>query len=125
MVSFSQEVNQDENCKVEFKIGKFFAEGEVYKSQLKENIMMNNNIDKKFNLFILLLNDNVTEFDNLTSTQTCEKIDEHSIKCYNLPADVKRTLLLDYLNYNKPKINFIIPDMNFEDITIIEPKIED
>jgi hypothetical protein len=124
MVSFSREVNQDENCKVEFNIAKFFAEGKVYKSQLKENIMNNNN-DKKFNLSILLSNDNVTEFENLTSTQTCEKIDEHSIKCFNLPADVKRTLLLDYLNYNKPKIDFIIPDINAEDNTSIEPKIED
>ena len=64
----------------------------------------------------------MTEFENLTSTQTCEKIDEHSIKCFNLPADVKRTLLLDYLNYNKPKIDFIIPDINAEDNTSIEPK---
>ena len=46
MVSFSREVNLDENCKVEFKIGNFFAEGEVYKSQLKEFVMNNNN-DKK------------------------------------------------------------------------------
>lgn len=123
MVSFSREVNPDENYKVEFKIGKFFSEGEVYKSQLKE-IIMNNSNDKKFNLSILLSNINVNEFENLTSTQTCEKIDEHSIKCFNLPADVKRTVLLDYLNYDRPKFDVIIPDMNVKDNTIMEPKID-
>ena len=120
MVSFSREVNPDENYKVEFKIGKFFSEGEVYKSQLKE-IIMNNSNDKKFNLSILLSNIIVNEFENLTATQTCEKIDEHSIKCFNLPADVKRTVLLDYLNYDRAKIDVIIPDMNVKDNTKMEP----
>jgi hypothetical protein len=123
MVSFSREVNPDENCKVGFKMGKFFAEGEGYKRQLKE-IIMNNSNGKKINLSILLYNDNVIEFDNLTATETCEKIDENCVKAFSLPADVKRIMLLDYLENVRPRIDALIAEEKAQGSTIMEPEIE-
>ena len=123
MVSFSRIVNKDNNCKVGFKMGKFFAEGEGYKRQLKE-IIMNNSNGKLIDISILLWNDYVVEFDNLTAEQTCEKIDENCAKSLNLPADVKRIMMLDYLNIVRPRIDEVIAEEKEKGKTVMEPEIE-
>jgi hypothetical protein len=125
MVSFSREVNKDkdENCKVGFKMGKFFAEGEGYKRQLKE-IIMNESNGKLIDLSILLWNDYVVEFNNLTDIQTCEKIDENCTKSLTLPADVKRIMMLDYLNIVRPRMDALIAEEKAQGKTVMEPEIE-
>ena len=123
MVSFSRIANPDNNCKVGFKMGKFFAEGEGYKRQLKE-IIMNNSNGKLIDISILLWNDYVVEFDNLTAEQTCEKIDENCAKSLNLPADVKRIMMLDYLNIVRPRIDEVIAEEKEKGKTVMEPEIE-
>jgi hypothetical protein len=124
MVSFSRQVKPiDENCKVGFKMGKFFAEGEGYKRQLKE-IIMNESNGKLIDLSILLWNDYVVEFNNLTPIQTCEKIDENCAKSLTLPADVKRIMMLDYLNIVRPRMDALIAEEKAQGKTVIEPEIE-
>ena len=123
MVSFSRIVNKDNNCIVGFKMGKFFAEGEGYKRQLKE-IIMNNSNGKLIDLSILLWNDYVVEFDNLTDIQTCEKIDENCAKSLTLPSELKRVMMLDYLNNVRPRIDALIAEEKAEGKTVMEPEIE-
>lgn len=123
MVSFSREVNKEENCKVGFKMGKFFAEGEGYKRQLKE-IIMNDSNGKLIDLTILLWNDYVIDFENLTAIQSCEKIDENCTNSLSLPADVKRIIMLDYLNIVRPRIDAVIAEEKDQGKTVMEPEIE-
>jgi hypothetical protein len=123
MVSFSRIANPDNKCKVGFKMGKFFAEGEGYKQQLKE-IIMNNSNGQKIDLSILLWNDYVVEFENLTAIETCEKIDENCAKSLKLPADVKRIMMLDYLDIVRPRIDAVIAEEKAQGKTVMEPEIE-
>ena len=123
MVSFSRIVNKDNNCKVGFKMGKFFAEGDGYKRQLKE-IIMNNSNGKLIDISILLWNDYVVEFDNLTAEQTCEKIDENCAKSLTLPPELKRIMMLDYLNIVRPRIDAVIAEEKEKGKTVMEPEIE-
>jgi hypothetical protein len=123
MVSFSRLVNKDNNCKVGFKMGKFFAEGEGYKRQLKE-IIMNDSNGKLIDLTILLWNDYVIDFENLTAIQSCEKIDENCTNSLSLPADVKRIIMLDYLNIVRPRIDAVIAEEKDQGKTVMEPEIE-
>jgi len=124
MVSFSRQVKpEDENCKVGFKMGKFFAEGEGYKRQLKE-IIMNNSNGKLIDISILLWNDYVVEFDNLTAQQTCDKIDENCDKSLTLPPELKRIMMLDYLNIVRPRIDAVIAEEKEKGKTVMEPEIE-
>ena len=123
MVSFSRIVNKDNNCKVGFKMGKFFAEGDGYKRQLKE-IIMNNSNGKLIDISILLWNDYVVEFDNLTAEQTCEKIDENCAKSLTLPPELKRIMMLDYLNIVRPRIDAVIAQEKEQGKTVMEPEIE-
>ena len=123
MVSFSRMANPDNNCKVGFKMGKFFAEGEGYKRQLKE-IIMNNSKGLNIDLSILLWDDYVIEFDNLTAEQTCEKIDEHCAKSLKLSPNVKRIMMNDYLDTVRPRIDSLIAEEKAQGMTIMEPEIE-
>lgn len=124
MVSFSRIVNEDNNkCKVGFKMGKFFAEGNGYKRQLKE-IIMNNSNGKNIDLSILLWDDYVIEFDDLTAIQTCEKIEENCTKSLTLPQNIKRIMMLDYLNNVRPRIDDVIAEEKAQGKTVIEPEIE-
>jgi hypothetical protein len=124
MVSFSRQVKPaDENCKVGFKMGKFFAEGEGYKRQLKE-IIMNNSNGKLIDISILLWNDYVVEFDNLSAQQTCDKIDENCAKSLTLPPELKRIMMLDYLNIVRPRIDAVIAKEKEQGKTVMEPEIE-
>ena len=123
MVSFSRIANPDNNCKVGFKMGKFFAEGEGYKRQLKE-IIMNNSKGLNIDLSILLWDDYVIEFDNLTAEQTCEKIDENCAKSLKLPPNVKRIMMNDYLDTVRPRIDSLIAEEKAQGRTIMEPEIE-
>ena len=123
MVSFSRIANPDNNCKVGFKMGKFFAEGEGYKRQLKE-IIMNNSKGLNIDLSILLWDDYVIEFDNLTAEQTCEKIDENCAKSLKLPPNVKRIMMNDYLDTVRPRIDALIAEEKAQGRTIMEPEIE-
>lgn len=123
MVSFSRIANPDKNCKVGFKMGKFFAEGEGYKRQLKE-IIMNNSNGKLIDISILLWNDYVVEFDNLTAEKTCEKIDENCAKSLTLPPELKRIMMLDYLNNVRPRIDAVIAEEKAQGKTVMEPEIE-
>ena len=59
MVSFSRIANPDNKCKVGFKMGKFFAEGEGYKQQLKEIIMNCPEFD-----ILMLQSTSIIEFNN-------------------------------------------------------------
>jgi hypothetical protein len=123
MVSFSRIVNKDNNCKVGFKMGKFFAEGEGYKHQLKE-IIMNNSKGVNIDLSILLWDDYVIDFENLTAEQTCEKIDENCAKSLKLPPNVKRIMMNDYLDTIRPRIDSLIAEEKAQGRTIMEPEIE-
>jgi hypothetical protein len=104
-------------------MGKFFAEGEGYKRQLKE-IIMNNSNGKLIDISILLWNDYVVEFDNLTAQQTCDKIDENCDKSLTLPPELKRIMMLDYLNIVRPRIDAVIAEEKEKGKTVMEPEIE-
>ena len=123
MVSFSRIVNKDNNCKVGFKMGKFFAEGEGYKRQLKE-IIMNNSNGKNIDLSILLWDDYVIDFDSLSPEQTCEKIEENCAKSLTLPPHIKRIMMEDYLNNVRPRIDDVIAEEKANGNTVMEPEIE-
>jgi hypothetical protein len=123
MVSFSRMVNQDNNCKVGFKMGKFFAEGEAYKHKLKE-IIMNHSNGKKIDLSILLWDDYVIEFDNLTDKETCEKIDENCDKSLTLPPNIKEIMKQDYLNIVRPRIDQLIAKEKSDGNNILEPELD-
>lgn len=123
MVSFSRVANPDNNCKVGFKMGKFFAEGEGYKRQLKE-IIMNNSKGVNIDLSILLWDDYVIDFENLTAEKTCEKIDENCAKSLKLPPNVKRIMMNDYLDTVRPRIDALIAEEKAQGRTIMEPEIE-
>ena len=123
MVSFSRIVNKDNNCKVGFKMGKFFAEGDGYKRQLKEIIMTNSN-GKNIDLSILLWDDYVIEFDSLSPEQTCEKIEENCAKSLTLPPHIKRIMMDDYLNNVRPRIDAVIAEEKAQGNTVMEPEIE-
>ena len=123
MVSFSRIVNKDNNCKVGFKMGKFFAEGDGYKRQLKE-IIMNNSNGKNIDLSILLWDDYVIDFDSLSPEQTCAKIEENCAKSLTLPPHIKRIMMEDYLNNVRPRIDDVIAEEKAHGNTVIEPEIE-
>ena len=123
MVSFSRIVNKDNNCKVGFKMGKFFAEGDGYKRQLKE-IIMNNSNGKNIDLSILLWDDYVIDFDSLSPEQTCAKIEEKCAKSLTLPPHIKRIMMEDYLNNVRPRIDDVIAEEKAHGNTVMEPEIE-
>ena len=85
---------------------------------------MNNSDGKLIDISILLWNDYVVEFNNLTAIQTCEKIDENCAKSLNLSADVKRIMMLDYLNIVRPRMDALIAEEKAYGNTVMEPEIE-
>ena len=123
MVEINNDNDNNKKCKVGFKIGKFFAEGNGYKRQLKD-IIMNNSNGQKIDLSILLYDDNCLEFENLTAEQTCEEIDKNCDISLTLPSDVKRVMMMDYLNIVRPRIDALIAEEKENGKTIFEPEIE-
>jgi hypothetical protein len=87
-------------------------------------IIMNNSKGVNIDLSILLWDDYVIDFENLTAEQTCEKIDENCAKSLKLPPNVKRIMMNDYLDTIRPRIDSLIAEEKAQGRTIMEPEIE-